>query len=176
MNQGIEDITSEFHFHRRDLPHWQVGGSSYFVTFRSAIGVLSDAALEVIKRQVQESAIKYFELHFVGVIMPDHVHLLFRPREKEQGKWYSLAEIMKQIKGSSAIKVNQVLGRSGTLWQPEYFDRLIRDENELHEKWLYMWNNPLKAGLADSFDEYKFYIWNDDSQEYTQDGLKSVPL
>lgn len=175
MSKGVEEITSEFHFHRRDLPHWQIGGSSYFVTFRSAIGTLPDIALEVIKQQVQESAKKYFELHF-GVIMPDHVHLLIRPLKKEQGKWYSLAEIMKQIKGSSAIKINQILGRSGSLWQAEYFDRLIRDENELHEKWLYMWNNPLKIGLVNSIDEYTFYVRNEDSQEYAKDGLKSVPL
>lgn len=157
MNNGIEEITSEFHIHRRNLPHWQFGGSTYFITFRSAIGVLSEPAMIYVKEHIRGLSTKYYDLYF-GVVMPDHVHLLIRPKEKEAQMWYSLQEIMKQIKGASAKRVNEILERNGALWQSEYFDRLIRNEEELIEKWQYMWNNPIKAGLANSSEKYKFYI------------------
>jgi len=98
--------------------------------------------------------------------MPDHVHLLLNPLQKGNGIWFDLATIMKGIKGTSAVNINRILNKKGEVWQREYFDRMIRDENELLEKWEYMWNNPLKAGLANSFDEYNFYV-NPDEKEYT---------
>jgi REP element-mobilizing transposase RayT len=47
------------------------------------------------------------ELH-AAVIMPNHVHLLFTALEGDEGEPFSLAEIMKGIKGVSARRINQV--------------------------------------------------------------------
>ena|SRR5947209_2419597 len=157
MKNINEDITSEFHIHKRHLPHWQIGGHTYFITFRSSIGDLPEKALTEVQQTILHGHGERYDLLF-GVAMPDHIHLLLRPREKEPGHWHNLAEILKRIKGSSARRINLLLGRSGTVWREEYFDRMIRDENELLEKWSYIWNNPLKKGLANSFEEYPFYI------------------
>ena len=138
--------TSNFHLHKRHLPHWQVGGRSYFVTFRSVIGVLPSGALEIVKYHILFDHARRYDLLF-GVVMPDHVHLLFRPLVKEDGSWYELPQIIRGIKGTSAKRINSLLGRSGSVWQEEYFDRMIRDEEEMLEKWNYMWKNPLKEGL-----------------------------
>lgn len=40
---SLEPIDQDLHIRRRHLPHWQVGGNVYFITFRSARGVLPDA-------------------------------------------------------------------------------------------------------------------------------------
>jgi putative transposase len=175
MGEYIKEITSEFHIHKRTLPHWQLGGRTYFITFRSAIGSLTNEALIEIKNIILDGHSKKYEVLF-GVVMLDHVHLLLRPLEKESGIWYDLAVIMKGIKGSSARKINISLGRIGTVWQDEYFDRMIRSDEELIEKMEYIWNNPLKKGLADSFDEYMFYIRPEERGVGKTDGLKSVPL
>jgi len=148
---------SDFHLHKRHLPHWQIGGRAYFVTFRSAIGELPTKALEIAKYHVLFDHARRYELLF-GVVMTDHIHILFRPLQKEDGSWYDLPQIMRGIKGTSGKRINSLLGRSGKVWQEEYFDRMIRDETELLEKWEYIWNNLLKKGLADSFEEYPFYI------------------
>ena len=157
MKNHIAAITSEFHIHKRTLPRWQSGGNSYFITFRSAIGEFHSDALMEVKKTILDGHDKKYKLLF-GVVMPDHVHLLLRPIEKESGVWYNLAEIMKAIKGVSARKVNLLYERHGAVWQDEYFDRMIRDEKEARKKLEYMWNNPLRKGLADSFEEYPFYI------------------
>lgn len=73
-------------------------------------------------------------------IMPNHVHILFR-------QTMPLAKTMKAIKGVTAREINQILGRSGKLWEDGYFDRLIRDEPHFHTTYEYIKNNPIKAGV-----------------------------
>jgi REP element-mobilizing transposase RayT len=75
-------------------------------------------------------------------IMPNHVHVvvrLFPGRE--------LAKVVKAWKNFSAKAANQALGRKGRFWQPEYYDRLIRDGDELNRAIRYVVENPAKAGL-----------------------------
>ena len=167
MEKEKTEVTSEFQIHRRRLPHWQIGGSTYFVTFRSAIGILPEKALKIVKHHVLFDHTRRYELLF-GVIMPDHIHLLIRPLEKEKGVWYNLGEIMKGIKGSSATNINRLMGRAGRLWQDEFFDRIVRDEKEMLEKWEYIWNNPLKAGLANSTNEYQFYVRPEENENFSK--------
>ncbi len=151
------EVTNKFKYYRGNLPHWQVGGCCYFVTFRS-VNELSEEARECIKRRILQDHRYKFEL-LLGVIMSDHVHLLLRPLQKPSSTyWYSLSEILQGIKGSSARSINQLTNTLGSIWQKESFDRLIRNAKELLEKWEYIWNNPIKAGLSNGVTEYPFYI------------------
>lgn len=80
-------------------------------------------------------------------IMPNHVHMLFRPNR-------GLDSVMKTIKGGSAHMVNSILGRSGKTWAPDYYDKLVRDEKHFHTVYDYIRNNPFKAGLRDLDERY----------------------
>jgi primosomal protein N' (replication factor Y) len=98
---------------------------------------------------------------YLACILPDHVHLLIQPlpiQEKEKTGVYSLSEILHSIKSFSAHEVNKVMQRHGPVWQQESFDRMIRSETDLHEKWDYIWNNPRELKLAGPLEEYPF-IW-----------------
>jgi len=76
------------------------------------------------------------------VIMPNHVHALVE-------LWtMPLGALLKAWKGTSAHAVNLVLGRSGTLWQRDYWDRYIRDEEHFRKARHYIESNPVKARLA----------------------------
>ena len=84
------------------------------------------------------------ELHS-WVIMPNHVHVVLTPKN------LSLDGVIKRIKGASAVEVNRLLVRSGRLWQPGYFDRLIRTSEQFAGITNYVEWNPVKAKLtADS--------------------------
>ena len=96
----------------------------------------------------------------VAVIMPDHLHMLIRPKEKGAG-YYSLQEITKPLKGVSARKMNMMLGRIGSFWVGESFDRIIRNEEDWREKYSYIMNNPVKAGLAEKPNDYPWLIVNE---------------
>ncbi len=134
---------------QRNLPHWQIGGATYFVTFRTAGIELKSKA-----RQIVLDACLFFDpgryTLWTAVVMPDHAHLLLQPAENEDGKWHSLSSILHSIKSFTANKINKHLERSGHVWQVESFDRIIRNDNDFFEKWNYIRNNPLKKELAQS--------------------------
>src|SRR6476620_6095636 len=67
------------------------------------------------------------------VIMPNHAHLLLRPLEG-----FSLSGIMKTIKSASSHRINNHLGRSGSVWQADYFDRFIRDADHYSKTLRYL--------------------------------------
>jgi menaquinone-specific isochorismate synthase len=94
------------------------------------------------------SAIRHFDgtrYEIVSLcVMPNHVHVLVRPAEG--GK---LADIVHSWKSFTAKEINKVLGRSGRLWQEEYYDHLVRDEGDLRSCMEYIADNPQSAGLRD---------------------------
>jgi hypothetical protein len=64
---------------------------------------------------------------------------------------------MKGIKGVSARRINQRLGRKGSLWQDESFDRIMR-AGEFEFKKNYIMANPVDAGLCKKPEEYP-WLW-----------------
>ncbi|MEZ5337180.1 MAG: transposase [bacterium] len=77
------------------------------------------------------------------VVMPNHVHLLFRQPEGEM-----LGKTIQRIKSRSSMIINRSLGREGKLWQAGYFDRCMRDLEHVQNTIEYIHYNPVKAGLA----------------------------
>ena len=76
--------------------------------------------------------------------MPDHVHLLLSPQaDREQ----SLSKVMQRWKSSSKQRLNRA-GFEGVIWQREFFDRLLRSNESLTDKWRYVEMNPVRAGLC----------------------------
>jgi putative transposase len=67
---------------------------------------------------------------------------------------------MKGIKSVSARKVNQLRETSGTIWQDESWDRIMRSEDDFVEKLQYMADNPVKAGLVATIEDYDAWYFN----------------
>jgi len=97
-------------------------------------------------------------LHFDGqlyrllawVVMPNHVHLLVEI-------WQTpLSELVKDWKGYTARRINRTVGRRGTLWQADYWDRYIRDEDHYRKVLHYIEWNPVMARLAKSPEGWPF--------------------
>ncbi len=80
------------------------------------------------------------------VIMPNHLHALVEPLEK-----HTLGSILQRWKGASARMINLALERSGSLWQAETFDHIVRSEAQLDHYRRYISGNPGKTGLTDGF-------------------------
>jgi len=78
------------------------------------------------------------------VVMPNHVHVLFRPIGDR-----ILSEIIGSWKGYSAKQINRRLGRTGPLWQADYWDRLIRSSRHFIGCVKYIRGNPQKANLRE---------------------------
>jgi putative transposase len=150
---GFQPVQS-FRITSRNLPHWQEPGSVYFITWRCR----EDVFLAPEERRITMEALRYWDgkkwIVYAAVVLPDHVHLLAQPLKKGETGCFDLAEILHSIKRFSARKINQERGAEGSLWQDERYDRVVRDEAEFLEKWQYIRNNPLKAGLTLYAEDY----------------------
>lgn len=138
----------------RNLPHWELKGSTYFVTVRVDEKV-GKPFLDPMIARFMVSALcrednKKFSLQ-AFVIMPDHLHFICKPLYE-----YTLSKIMQNLKGSTAYQINKLLNRTGKFWQAESFDHLIRDGISLREKWEYIRENPVKARLVNKAEDYPF--------------------
>jgi REP element-mobilizing transposase RayT len=84
-------------------------------------------------------------------IMPNHVHVMIETRPGHR-----LDRIVHSWKSFTAHTANQLLGRAGSFWAPEYFDRYMRDDAHLAATLAYIENNPVKAGLCREPREWEF--------------------
>jgi len=76
-------------------------------------------------------------------VMPNHVHVVARFLPGS-----GLAKVVHSWKSFTAKRANQLLGRSGSFWQREYFDHLVRNGRELDRIIAYVASNPGMAGLT----------------------------
>jgi REP element-mobilizing transposase RayT len=160
MADRLPPVTEALTIRRAHLPHWQAGGSTYFVTFRSTRGDLPPAARQVVVEHIRFDCGRRFDL-VIAVVMPDHVHLIFCPRQMCEGVWFDLSDILKGLKGASARRINLLLGTSGAVWQQESYDRIVRDDREFEETVQYVVDNPVKAGLVTTPEEYPFFVYGE---------------
>jgi REP element-mobilizing transposase RayT len=89
-------------------------------------------------------------------IMGNHVHCLFTPLKAENQTHYPLFHIMKSLKGFTAKKANDILGRKGQFWQHENYDHVIRNFEEMNRIRMYIINNPVKAGLCKTWTDWQW--------------------
>jgi REP element-mobilizing transposase RayT len=105
--------------------------------------------------QVTAQAIQHFHgqkyLLHAWVVMPNHVHVLLTPAKENP-----MPSIIHSWKSFTANQANKILGRQGSFWQREYFDRKIRNEKHFENAIVYIHNNPLKAGLCEAPEEWRF--------------------
>jgi len=85
------------------------------------------------------------------VVMPNHAHVLLTPLDG-----FHLEEIEHSIKSYTASEANKTLNRRGQFWAIECFDRYIRDYRHFNAVIRYIENNPVKAGLCRSPNDWPF--------------------
>lgn len=210
-------MTANKIYYKRNLPHYQPPGYTFFVTFR----LNGSLPVEIIKRLKEEREkelkviagydnikvrkekyrnyqSKYFgrfdklldgstfgpkwlreekvaqvvkeAIHFrdekkyeliAYTIMPNHVHIVFTPIVGRTGcSTYIVTDILKSLKWYTALKCNRLLNRSGTFWQHESYDHVVRDEKELRRIVEYVLNNPVKAGFCEKWEDWQWSYCN----------------
>jgi len=98
-------------------------------------------------------------------IMSNHVHILIDTsfqmseiinEEELNMKYIPLDQVMKKIKGPTAMYCNKALSRNGQFWERESFDIYIRNEKMLNKIVSYIHQNPVKAGMVKEWDKYSY--------------------
>jgi putative transposase len=78
---------------------------------------------------------------FGRIVMPNHVHVVLRPFDG-----HALEDTIESWKKFSARQINALCGRSGPVWQEEYFDRIVRDTPHLRRVVRYLEKNAQQTG------------------------------
>jgi REP element-mobilizing transposase RayT len=166
------------------LPHWDVIGQPMFITFRlheslprrrvflpahvqaggafvamdrlldqaatgpKYLGIPEIAAMVVCSLKHGAAELDRYAMHSF-VIMPNHVHMLVTPNVPSP-RWLG------PLKGFTAHEANRMLNRCGSFWQTESYDHLVRNRDEFERIRRYIENNPVKAGLRASPEEFRW--------------------
>ena len=121
----------------------------YFVTFatRDRRGIPSMDCAQFTFQQYAHCAKGKFNVA-VGryVIMPDHVHLFVRGDRS-----FTLSSWIGGLKRAMCVAL-----KWPRLWQPGFFDHILRSDESCAAKWNYMRNNPVRAGLVRTADEWPY--------------------
>jgi RecG-like helicase/REP element-mobilizing transposase RayT len=165
-------------YHRRRLPHFERPWAKYMVTVATRKHrILSDKAKDLVLESVLRWKERRYEL-YAACVMPDHLHLLIEPmieKNDDSGKpvFFLLSKILHSIKSYTANRINEAEHRKGIVWETESFDRLIRSESDLQEKFQYITRNPWDANVVKPGTEYPWVWWPDKEMEPRP--LKNAP-
>ena len=101
-------------------------------------------------RQVRQ--IKPFSL-LAHSLIPDHVNLLIKPTGEAD-----ISRIMLSIQRTFTLAYKRTHGitTSLSLWQPRFWDHIIRDENDLKRHLDYIHYNPMKHGLTTHPEDHPY--------------------
>jgi carbamoylphosphate synthase large subunit/REP element-mobilizing transposase RayT len=155
------DAATKYEYHKRfqdNREHWLDQGHGECLLKKSNVAEIVVDALRHFDRD------RYILDAFV--VMPNHVHVLVRLVGGQ-----TLADILHSWKSFSAKAINQLLGRTGRLWQEESYDRIVRDSVELSRYRDYIVCNPENANLRDG----EFVLGSDHVLEPSFDSAGETP-
>jgi putative transposase len=131
-----------------------LGFYRYFLTFctadRRCVFVEAVAVDRAWLQFLRYSAEEQFDI-IVACFMPDHVHLLVEGRCEAS----DLRRFVRLSKQGAGFAHRQATAQ--WLWQPSFFDHVLRDDESTLAVARYILENPLRAGLVTLVTEYPFY-------------------
>src|SRR6516164_6725768 len=163
LSGGPPETSENIHCSKRNLPHFERPWAKYAITWSTSTRQkLSEAARKIVLDCILYWNERRYQL-YAACVMPDHVHILIEPRVRRETsnatEFYSLTEILHTLKSLTAHKINELGEKSGPVWEREAFDRMIRSESDLHEKFNYITRNPWDAGLVGPSEDYP-WVWH----------------
>jgi REP element-mobilizing transposase RayT len=86
------------------------------------------------------------------VIMPDHVHFFCASELNAK----PLPRFMQLWKQWTSKRLIRELSFTIPVWETEFFDHVLRSDESYSEKWNYVHDNPVRAGLAAHAEDWPF--------------------
>tara|TARA_B100001059_G_scaffold133759_1_gene133959 strand:+ start:146 stop:415 length:270 start_codon:yes stop_codon:yes gene_type:complete len=84
--------------------------------------------------------------------MPDHLHWIFKLTGSKP-----LSVVVGQFKSITTLKYNRLNQCNGAIWQANFYDHLIKNEDDLINQARYIVANPLRAKLVDRVGDYSYW-------------------
>jgi putative transposase len=92
-----------------------------------------------------------------SILLASDLKYVSDPKQLSNSKYWSIGNILHSIKSYSAKQIPTVMNHIGKVWQDGRYDRMVRDRQEFQNTWEYIRQNPVKAGLSNTPEEYPFF-------------------
>ena len=104
----------------------------------------------VFKHMLLEELKSEYCSSYVYMFMPDHLHLILKGESAEA----NVKTCMDKFKQKTGYWLSK--NKIDKKWQKDYYDHVIREEENLEMQIQYILNNPVRAGLIDNWKRYPF--------------------
>ncbi len=151
----IKHMTDYKHLHRLDRVF--TSHPIYFIstnTHQRRSILACESAVAALKREWSDALERHGWLVGRYVVMPDHVHFFCAESSHSGNK--SLSEFIQRWKEWTSKQLILSLGVSAPVWQKQFFDHVLRQDESYAEEWNYVVENPIRAGLV---TEAKAWPW-----------------
>ena len=125
----------------------------YFVTActQNRLDILTTPAIHETFRRFGQEGPSHGAWVGAYVIMPDHLHLFVATNDEK----IAISAWMKSLKNT----ISKTLSENGVApphWQKTFFDHLLRSTGSYSEKWNYVRENPVRAGLVVRAEDWPY--------------------
>ena len=143
-----------FKIWRGRLPHWRADDVTYYVTFRHR-RELSDFERGILQKFLLRPEGRRWDL-MILCVLPEVTEMMFSVRQSPDGEPYELSDILEKAKLKAG---KQIIAKSGERFPPFYtesYDRIVRDEGEIEERWQAIFDSPVRLELVEDSDAYAY--------------------
>ncbi|HTS17484.1 MAG TPA: transposase [Verrucomicrobiae bacterium] len=153
----IRHMPDDPHKHLRRLERVWLESPVYFATactYRRQPILAATAVADILTEEWRAAAERHRWLVGRYVIMPDHVHFFCSVQSNAK----RLSEFVRLWKQWTTKRAVAALAKRGParLWQQGFFDHVLRSEESYAQKWEYVRQNPVRAGLISHAEDWPF--------------------
>ena len=134
----------------------------------SQVVFYDDEDRETFLEAIDMACVKYSVRLAAWTFMSNHVHMVMH------GKIKDFAPFFQSVKSRYAKFYHGKYGGEGTLWKGRYRSDGIESREEYAERIQYTLNNPVKAGIVDSPEKYKWSNFSEISTRCNNDACKLI--
>ena len=143
--------------HLRRLDSVRLAAPVYFITicvenWRPILA--NEAAVSIIRDEFEAAPARYGWRVGRFVVMPDHLHFFCVTDETRASA--SLSQFIGGFKQWTAKRILAQANLAAPLWQKQFFDHVLRSNESYDSKWLYVHDNPARAGLVATADAWPY--------------------
>lgn len=141
------------HKHLRRLERVWIDQPIYFITtcthLRKPI-LASEPLAQILIKEWRDARNRHGWASGRYVIMPDHVHFFCAPELDAK----PLPTFIGFWKEWTSKGIKRALGLPSPVWQEQFFDHMLRSGESYAQKWDYVRDNPVRAGLVPNADDW----------------------